>query len=182
MIFLFAFPVRRILKTIRLLFLITLIIFIIGLLLPSKLLMPVEGADTSSFDKKSYWAYPWGESVTHKGIDIFADKYTKVSAPIYGLVIDVKKTPNGGNVIYLLGPKWQTHYFAHLDSVYVRKLQIVRRGQIMGTVGNTGNASSRIPHLHYSIFTFVPYVWNMDDFVPQGHLKMFYLNPEEYFE
>ncbi len=40
--------------------------------------MPVAGATISSYNQNSFWAYPWGKSVTHKGVDIFAKEGTAV--------------------------------------------------------------------------------------------------------
>jgi hypothetical protein len=50
-------------------------IVIVGLILPQKFTMPVEGATKSSYNEKSFWYYPWGKSVTHKGVDIFVIHY-----------------------------------------------------------------------------------------------------------
>jgi len=49
----------------------------------------------------------------------------------------------------------------------------------IGTVGATGNAKGKSPHLHYSMTTIVPYPWRID-FAKQGWKKMFYLNPIDY--
>jgi len=145
-------------------------------------MIPVRNANSNNWDRRSYWKFPWGESDIHYGIDIFADRGTDVVAPTYGIVTSVQSTVNGGNVISFLGPKWHTHYFAHLDTVLVKPFQIVQRGNLLGRVGNTGNAKGKPPHLHYSIHAWLPYLWNYDEFAPHGHLKMFYLNPESYFE
>lgn len=163
-------------------FFLIILVFLLVLLIPNKLLIPVKGVDKLSWDKNSFWYYPWGKSITHKGIDIFAEKHTKVIAPTYGIILKVKKTIDGGNVVYMLGPKWITHYFAHLDSIIVKDFQVVCRGEWIATVGNSGNAKYKQPHLHYSLFTFVPYIWNYDEFAIEGNLKMFYLNPGIYFE
>jgi len=54
-------------------------ILLVGLLIPQHLSMPVEGATRNSYDQHSFWAYPWGKSVTHKGVDIFS----KAGTPIH---------------------------------------------------------------------------------------------------
>ena len=51
-------------------------------------------------------------------------------------------------------------------------------GKKIGTVGTTGNAVGKPPHLHYAVVTPVPYVWRMGA-GQQGWKKMFYLNPDE---
>ncbi|MFA6277315.1 MAG: hypothetical protein WC622_11230, partial [Pedobacter sp.] len=49
-----------------------------------ELIIPVLGASINSWDSKSYWHSPWGESKVHKGIDIFAPHKTEIISPING--------------------------------------------------------------------------------------------------
>jgi len=84
----------------------------------------------------------------------------------------------GGKVILSLGPKWRLHYYAHLDDSVVKVGRIVRGGEIIGSVGDSGNALGKQPHVHYSIVTLFPYLWRMDG-TTQGWKKIFYLNPSE---
>lgn len=158
------------------------LILILGLLIPENLTIPVKDATNESWHRKSFWYYPWKESITHKGIDIFAPRNSLVLAPTHGIILSVETSPNGGNVLFILGPKWRTHYFAHLQQILVKKFQFLSKGEVIGTVGNTGNARNTYPHLHYSIFSVIPYPWKYDEFAEQGALKMFYLNPVDYFE
>ena len=152
---------------------------LLGLLLPQKFRMPVEGATRKSYSQKSFWAYPWGKSVTHKGVDIFAKKGTNIYPATSGIVLFKGKKPRGGNVVFILGPKWRIHYYAHLDKIKTRSLSIVSPGTVIGTVGNTGNAVGKPSHLHYTIKTIIPYPWRIDKSI-QGKRKMFYLNPIKY--
>jgi len=87
----------------------------------------------------------------------------------------------GGNVVVGLGPKWQIHYFAHLDSIDISTGLFATRGETLGTVGSTGNAQGKPPHLHYSILSLFPRPWRIDTST-QGYKKAFYLNPIEYLE
>lgn len=162
-------------------FLVLFIFLVVGFCLPSSLLIPVEGATTDNWDYRSYWYYPWGKSITHKGIDIFASNHTNVISPTYGLVLSTGNSINGGNFIYLLGPRWRVHYFAHLDTISTATYRLVKKGEVLGKVGNTGNAAGKEPHLHYSISTLIPYPWLYDEFAREGWLKMIYLNPEDFF-
>ena len=57
----------------------------------------------------------------------------------------------------------------------------VANGEQLGTVGTTGNAAGKPPHLHYSIVTPIPNFWNLDT-DKQGWKKMFYLNPIDYLK
>lgn len=154
-------------------------ILILGLFLPQNFSMPVEGATNSDFNPKSFWYYPWGKSVTHKGIDIFAKKGTNLNSSVTGLVLYAGNIKMGGNVVVLLGPKWRIHYFAHLNELKTETLSWVNREELIGTVGVSGNAAGKSPHLHYAIVTLIPYPWRIDS-DRQGWKKMFYLNPIDY--
>ena len=158
-----------------------LLIFLIllGLLLPQKFRMPVEGATRKSYSQHSFWAYPWGRSVTHKGVDIFAKRGTNIHPATAGLVLYKGKTTRGGNVVFILGPKWRIHYYAHLDKIKTNSFSIVSSRSVIGTVGSTGNAIGKPAHLHYTIKTIIPYPWRVDKSI-QGIRKMFYLNPITY--
>ena len=76
----------------------------------------------------------------------------------------------------VLGPRWRFHYYAHLDTVSTDRFDFVTAGERLGTVGTTGNAAGKSPHLHYVIFTPIPYPWRFR-LGPQGWKRMFYLNP-----
>lgn len=156
-------------------------VLIIGMTLPQRFSMPVEGATPSSYHPQSFWYYPWGKSVTHKGVDIFAKEGTNVRSSTRGWVVYCKNIKMGGNVILILGPKWRLHYYAHLQTNKTSTFSLVNRGEIIGTVGSTGNAAGKPPHLHYSIVTLVPYFFRMDQ-DRQGWKKMFYLNPIDYLK
>ncbi len=166
-------------KTIKALLLVSAALLVLGLLFPQQLHMPVSGAGKGSYDKRSFWYYPWGPSVTHKGVDIFAPSGTPVYASVNGIVLMKGKFGRGGNVVLVLGPKWRLHYYAHLRAIRTSFLSFVSTKSVIGTVGNTGNAVGKPPHLHYSIFTPIPYPWRIDD-DHQGWMKMFYLNPIDF--
>ncbi|WP_420322826.1 M23 family metallopeptidase [Flagellimonas sp.] len=172
----FAFLVRY--RYIKKWFWQSLLVIIFGFLLPQSMIIPVEGANTNSWDKNSFWAYPWGSSVTHKGIDIFADKGTPVIASTYGIVVYTHEGGKGGKSVMVLGPKWRFHYYAHLDEIGTFPLKPIKKGSVLGTVGNTGNAQGKPDHLHYAITTPFPYVHLKDSEAVQGWKKMFYLSPD----
>jgi murein DD-endopeptidase MepM/ murein hydrolase activator NlpD len=156
-----------------------LIVIVAGFLIPQHYSMPVEGANRRSYDQHSFWAYPWGTSVTHKGVDIFATAGTNVYSATPGIVLYTGQITKGGNVVLVLGPKWRLHYYAHLKEIKTGFLAPVSHEKIIGTVGTTGNAQGKPPHLHYAIRTIFPYFWRIDKSI-QGWKKMFYLNPIEY--
>lgn len=153
-----------------------LIVLCVGLLLPEFPVIPVKGATASDWNATSFWFEPWGKSGVHKGIDIFGKLDTPVHATTYGIVIFTGELPLGGNVVAVLGPKWRVHYYAHLneDSVFIG--QPVWRGSSIGLLGDTGNAKGKPAHLHYVVFSLLPYVWQIDGST-QGWKKAFYLDP-----
>jgi peptidoglycan LD-endopeptidase LytH len=158
--------------------LIVLLIILIGYLIPQQVAIPVKGASSRDWHPKSFWHYPWGKSVTHKGVDIFAREGTPVISATPGIVIYAGTLGRGGNVVLVLSSKWRIHYYAHLREFKTSPLRFVNTGESIGTVGTTGNAAGKEPHLHYSIFSIIPLLWHIDSSI-QGWLKMFFLNPIE---
>jgi murein DD-endopeptidase MepM/ murein hydrolase activator NlpD len=153
-----------------------LVIIVIGMVLPSALTIPVIGTTAKDWNPKSFWYEPWGASGVHKGIDIFAPKGSKVVATAPGIVLFAGEIDRGGTVALVLGAKWRVHYYAHLDSLTTRSGSWVGRDQQVGTVGTTGNAAGKPPHLHFSVVTLIPYPWLFTTRT-QGWKKMFYLDP-----
>lgn len=166
-------------KKLKAVFILLLIIFISGLLVPQTFITPVAGAGNKDWNPHSFWFYPWGKSGTHKGVDIFAAEGTPVLAATKGLVIYKGSYGIGGNVIMILGPEWRIHYYAHLKEIHTGFLHMVATGTSIASVGTTGNAAGKPPHLHYSICTVIPYFWQIDS-DPHGWKKMFYINPNGY--
>lgn len=154
----------------------TVLILISGYLIPESLMIPVQEATSSDWNSNSFWYEPWGKSGVHKGIDIFSPKGTKVKSSSQGIVLFVGDIPMGGNVVFILGPKWKLHYYAHLNSISVSSMSLVRTGDNLGEVGDSGNAKGTPPHLHYSIVSAIPRIWRIDT-TTQGWKKMFFLNP-----
>jgi peptidoglycan LD-endopeptidase LytH len=150
-----------------------------GLCIPQRFVNPVANAAPDDFNQKSFWYSPWGKSGTHKGVDIFAPVGTMVNASTSGIVVYAGEFSAGGNVIFILGPKWRLHYYAHLKEINTSMLEWKSMGEKIGSVGTSGNAMGKQPHLHYSISTLIPYLWRIDR-TRQGWKKMFYLNPIDY--
>ena len=151
----------------------------IGLLIPQNLEMPVVGADKNSFNHETFWHEGWGSSVVHKGVDIFAKRGTRVNSATIGIVLLTTEYGKGGKFVVVLGPKWRLHYYAHLHEIKTHAFALVSHKTEIGTVGNTGNASTTPAHLHYGIGTLIPYPWRIDK-SPLGWQKVFYLNPIDY--
>jgi hypothetical protein len=90
---------------------------------------------------------------SHHGIDIFAARGTPVLAAADGYVRSTSPNELGGNVVWLRDDvRGQTLYYAHLDRHAVSAGQRVRIGDTLGFVGNTGNARTTRPHLHFAIY------------------------------
>jgi murein DD-endopeptidase MepM/ murein hydrolase activator NlpD len=89
----------------------------------------------------------------HEGIDIFAPFRTPVVAAENGTVTRVEETNIGGKVLWLRPEDRSfTLYYAHLDSQIATAGQRVRIGDTVGLMGNTGNAKTTSPHLHFGIY------------------------------
>lgn len=89
----------------------------------------------------------------HEGIDIFAPRLTPVVAASDGTVSRVGDNRLGGKVVWLRPrSSWTTLYYAHLDSQLVVSGQVVKVGDTLGLMGNTGNARTTPPHLHFGVY------------------------------
>lgn len=155
-----------------------LVILLLGFAIPEKIINPVKGASMNDWNHHTFWFEPWGTSGVHKGIDIFGEKDTPVVASLNGIVVFSGQFKKGGNVIAILGPKWRIHYLAHLNRLSVDTGTFVSINQPIGTLGDTGNAVGKHPHVHYSILSLIPYPW-LATIQSQGWKRMFYLNPHD---
>ncbi len=85
----------------------------------------------------------------HEGIDFTAARGTPIQATGNGKVVKVMKSPSYGNYVVIdHGSGYETLY-AHMQKVEVKRGQKVKRGEQIGTIGNTGRSTA--PHLHYEI-------------------------------
>jgi murein DD-endopeptidase MepM/ murein hydrolase activator NlpD len=123
-----------------------------GLPAPTLLPVPVEGVRARGLTDT--WQAARSEGRRHEGIDIFARRGTPVLSSTEGIVLRVGTNRLGGQVVWVLGPGGQRHYYAHLDRYGdVHAGMRVAPGTVLGYVGNTGNARSTPSHLHYGIYT-----------------------------
>ena len=94
-----------------------------------------------------------GGARSHQGVDIFAPRGTPAVAATDGWVTRVTTNRLGGNVVWLWDPeRGQALYYAHLDQQEVSVGARVKTGDVIGRVGNTGNARTTSPHLHFGIY------------------------------
>jgi murein DD-endopeptidase MepM/ murein hydrolase activator NlpD len=116
------------------------------------LMNPVIGASRRSIISLYGDARDGGKR-KHEGIDIFAPKGTFVVAPSDGVITSVGYNSLGGKVIWMNDNRMKhSYYFAHLDSQIVQNGAIVKQGDTLGTVGNTGNARRTRSHLHFGVY------------------------------
>lgn len=120
--------------------------------LVAPLSMPVEGIKSRQI--QDTWGAARSEGRKHQGIDIFAKRGTPVISATQGMVSQVGLDTLGGKVVWVVGPQLSRHYYAHLDD-YAAEIQVgdwIEVGEVLGYVGNTGNAKNTPPHLHYGIY------------------------------
>ncbi len=91
-----------------------------------------------------------GKLQKHTGIDFAARVGKSIYASGNGVVVDVRKSNKGyGNKVTISHGYGYKTLYAHMSSIYVKKGDKIIRGQIIGTVGNTGSSTG--PHLHYEV-------------------------------
>lgn len=118
-----------------------------NLLIPVLNVRPADLTDTFSSSRDS-------GARLHEAIDIMAPEGTTIIAAAPGTVEKLFQSGAGGKTIYVRSQDRRTiHYYAHLSEYApgLREGQRVRRGQRLGAVGSTGNASEDAPHLHFAI-------------------------------
>jgi murein DD-endopeptidase MepM/ murein hydrolase activator NlpD len=116
------------------------------------ILVPVDGVPSGAV--ANTWHAPRPGGRRHEGQDIFARRGTPVIAAADGVVVRMGGGALGGNAVYIAGRGRRTYYYAHLDRYSeITTGQIVQRGEVLGYVGNTGNAHSTPPHLHFGVYT-----------------------------
>lgn len=118
----------------------------------SMLQMPVVGVMPANLYNS--WGDPRdGGKRSHKGIDIFAAKGTPVVAVADGVISYIGDQPKGGHCLWLTTDSGTSFYYAHLDrwAAGLYEGLEVRSGELLGYVGNTGNAKTTPPHLHFAV-------------------------------
>jgi murein DD-endopeptidase MepM/ murein hydrolase activator NlpD len=116
-----------------------------------KLLIPVEGYDQQLL-RDSFQEARRGH--IHEAIDLLAPRGTAVRAADDGPVRRLATATLGGITVYQLDAAGRYgYYYAHLDryAAFLHEGQVLRKGDVLGYVGSTGNAPPGSPHLHFSI-------------------------------
>ncbi|MBX2817134.1 MAG: M23 family metallopeptidase [Saprospiraceae bacterium] len=117
---------------------------------------PVLGG--KNYDIGSFFGDPRdGGRRRHHGVDIFAKRHTPIIAPCSGRVRFAGTKGLGGKVVWMRNAEKQlTLYFAHLHTILAEDDDWIEEGDTLGTVGNTGNARTTPPHLHFGIYANGP--------------------------
>jgi murein DD-endopeptidase MepM/ murein hydrolase activator NlpD len=114
-------------------------------------LFPVKGRTDQAIG--SFWGNERdGGARRHEGVDIFAPRGTPAVAATDGYITRTGESKLGGRVVWLADARGQHLYYAHLDKQLVQPGQHVHAGDTLGLVGNTGNARTTAPHLHFGIY------------------------------
>ncbi len=92
---------------------------------------------------------------SHQGIDIMAPKGTLIVAPVGGTITRLSRVEQGlgGLWIWQRDSRGNDYYYAHLHSIVkgLKPGQTVKAGQVIATVGETGDARGTTPHLHMEV-------------------------------
>jgi len=121
------------------------------------LLVPVAGVKAKELSDTFNQAR--GEERRHEALDILAPRGTPVVAAADSTVVKLFTSKPGGITVYAFDPSERySYYYAHLDH-YANSLQEgqhLKKGELIGYVGTTGNADPSTPHLHFAIFELGP--------------------------
>ncbi len=93
-----------------------------------------------------------GGARTHEGLDIMAPEGTPIVSPVKGTVQGYGTAANPGKYVYVRGSDGHMYGFMHLHEIAkLKRGQKLKVGDVIGTVGETGNAKGTTPHLHFEI-------------------------------
>jgi murein DD-endopeptidase MepM/ murein hydrolase activator NlpD len=121
------------------------------------LLIPVQGVTGDQLQDTFTDARSQGRR--HDAIDILAPAGTPVLAVADGNVEKLFDSERGGLTVYQFEPSGRyAYYYAHLQRYAdgLAEKQPIRRGQVLGYVGSTGNADPGAPHLHFEVHRLGP--------------------------
>jgi murein DD-endopeptidase MepM/ murein hydrolase activator NlpD len=120
----------------------------------SGFLIPVQGVEAASL--VDTYEQARGQGRRHDAIDIMAPRGTPVLAAWDGVVMKLFRSERGGTTLYQLAPDRRTVlYYAHLDRYApgIAEGRVLRRGDVLGYVGDTGDAGPGNYHLHFEVTT-----------------------------
>jgi murein DD-endopeptidase MepM/ murein hydrolase activator NlpD len=121
---------------------------------PGQLMVPVRGVGPGQL--VDTYTQARGQGRVHDAIDIPAPRGTPVLATGDGMVLKLFQSDRGGITLYELAPDRHTiYYYAHLDRYApgIAEGRPLHQGDVLGYVGNTGNAGAGNYHLHFEVST-----------------------------
>jgi peptidoglycan LD-endopeptidase LytH len=121
------------------------------------LVLPVQGIRPEQL--QNTFEDSRGGGRVHEAIDIMAPRNTPVMAVEDGRIAKLFTSKQGGLTIYQFDPgETYAYYYAHLERYAdgLKEGMMLRRGQVVGYVGSSGNANPEGPHLHFAIFRLTP--------------------------
>lgn len=116
------------------------------------LLMPVEGVRVSQV--ADTWGAARAGGRSHEGVDIFAPTGTPIRAAAPGFVYSIESLSLGGNSVTIVGGGGRRYFYTHMSAFAGDLLegQHVTPDTVLGYVGNTGDAATTPPHLHFGVY------------------------------
>lgn len=120
----------------------------------SELIVPVAGVRSDQL--RDSWGAARSGGRSHKGVDIMAPHRTPVLAAAAGVIVKRDSNAVAGRALYQRGMDGRTiYYYAHLDSYRqgLKEGDLVRQGDVIAYVGDTGNAAPGNYHLHFAVYT-----------------------------
>jgi murein DD-endopeptidase MepM/ murein hydrolase activator NlpD len=136
-----------------------------GLIVPVAQVSPRALSDT--------WGQARSHGRGHEGVDILAPLGAPVLAAVDGSIVKFFESERGGVTIYQFDAAQRfVYYYAHLDrrADGLAEGDIVRQGEVIGFVGQSGNAP--VPHLHFEIqrLTAEKHWWEAEALNPYPYL------------
>ena len=122
-----------------------------------QLLIPVAGIPASAL--RDTFNEARGSERRHEAIDLLAPKGTQVFAVADGTIAKLFNSKQGGLTVYQFDTSERfAYYYAHLDRYApdVKEGMTLKRGDLVGYVGTSGNADPQTPHLHFATFALGP--------------------------
>lgn len=115
------------------------------------LVMPVAGVTRHELEDS--FGDPRSGGRSHMGIDIFAPRWTEVLAASAGTLTAIDFGERSGRSLWLVGQDGRAYFYAHLQD-WARGIydgMRVSAGDVIGYVGNSGNAAASPTHLHFEV-------------------------------
>ena len=124
----------------------------VGAEVDAALLMPVEGVRVRQVSDT--WGAARAGGRSHEGVDIFAPTGTPIRSASAGFVYSIESLSLGGNSVTVVGGGGRRYFYTHMSAFAedLREGQHVTTDTVLGYVGNTGDAATTPPHLHFGVY------------------------------